>query len=270
MDYYDDVSWVSNSMLGDLKKSPRMFQKRYVTREIGARESAAFDLGSLTHAIALEPSTVPLRFVIKPEGIDRRTKAGKEAWEAFVQSSGDRKVIDNDTFKTAFRCGAALNSHPEISTLLSLKNPIIEERIDFEWFGVQCKCKPDLVLPSQGIIVDIKTTKDASPAGFRYSVEDYGYHRQAAFYLEACQRKYEKDFRFLFACVETAEPFEAAMHELDYLMISVGRKEIYQLINEYKFRKETNDWSPAWSKGINLLSGSKYYKPFVSELEEVA
>jgi exodeoxyribonuclease VIII len=49
--------------------------------------------------------------------------------------------------------------------------------------GLQLKIRPDAITRN-GWLLDIKTTSDARDAKFKWSVRDYGYDHQAAFYLK--------------------------------------------------------------------------------------
>ncbi|MBK7542908.1 MAG: PD-(D/E)XK nuclease-like domain-containing protein [Candidatus Competibacteraceae bacterium] len=70
--------------------------------------------------------------------------------------------------------------------------------------------------------VDIKTTKDASPAGFAKAVANYRYHVQQAHYLAGCAALGLPASDFVFVAVEKAEPYPVACYQLSDAAEGVG------------------------------------------------
>ena len=268
--YHADTSRISNSMLSVLKKCPQEFQGRYITKTVPHPEpSESMALGHAVHCLVLERLEFDNRFAIKPEGIDRRTNVGKAAWAEFLATADGKTVITAEDAEIAFACGAALVRHDQLGPVLSQRG-IVEKRIDFVCDEVEMRCKPDLVLPSMKLIVDVKTTSDASPKAFANSIADFGYARQASLYRDAVAMEHGVDCRFLFAVVCTKAPFEVACYELTDEAIFAGGQEASALLGEYKVRCELNDWLPVWSKGVVPIGLPKYYKHEVYEVEGVA
>jgi hypothetical protein len=268
--YHADTSRISNSMLSVLKKSPQEFLQRFFTNTMDNDQSESMLLGEMVHCLALEPTEFNDRFAIARK-VDRRTKEGKEDWAAFVAESEGKTVVDREMYITACECVESLSCHDVAKHYLVdvPRGAIIEQRIDFRWLDVDCKCKPDMVLPELGLIIDVKTTRDASPASFNRSIGDLGYARQAAFYKLACREKYGEDFRFQFFCVKTSAPYESAVYELDDASIAVGFDEVEQLLTEYKSRVASDNWIANWSSGVVNLSLPRWYDKHVFALEGV-
>ena len=268
--YHADTSRISNSMLSVLKKSPQEFLQRFFTDTMENDQSESMLLGEMVHCLALEPTKFNDRFAIARK-VDRRTKEGKEDWVAFVVESEGKTIVDREMYITACECVESLSCHDVAKHYLVdvPRGAIIEQRIDFRWLDVDCKCKPDMVLPELGLIIDVKTTRDASPASFNKSIGEFGYARQAAFYKLACREKYGEDFRFQFFCVKTSAPYESAVYELDDASIAVGFDEVEQLLTEYKSRVASDNWIANWSSGVVNLSLPRWYDKHVFALEGV-
>jgi exodeoxyribonuclease VIII len=259
-DYHADTQRLSNSMLTVLKRCPQEFHARYITKKMAHPEpSPSMALGEAVHCMVLEPEQYPDRFAIKPEGIDRRTTVGKQAWISFCEKAGSKSIIDVEDHRISESCANALLKHDQLSMVLE-RPGIVEQRIDFVCEGIEMRCKPDLVLPDIKLIVDVKTTKDASPRSFGHSLADYGYARQAALYRDAVAIQHGIECRFLFAVVCTASPFEVACYELTGEAMRQGLAEAEALVREFKQRCELNDWLPVWSKGIVPIDLPRYYK----------
>jgi hypothetical protein len=127
---------------------------------------------------------------------------------------------------------------------------------EFDLFGHRFKAKPDCIVDSMKLIVDIKTTDDASPHRWQWSAVDYGYHRQAWIYQYALHSEMIEDYRFIFAVVEKPKPSTrgipptVALYELDDATIEMGCDDTQKLVQDYETRRETNNWQQPYSSGI--------------------
>ena len=250
MSDYFKIKALSNSALTCLKQSPEVFRDRYILGKPQA-ESDAFRIGSAVHCMVLEPHLFSERYAAAPR-VDKRTKQGKADWEIFQSAVGGRELLTENENAEIIATAQAFGKHADLIDMLSSEK-IIEQPIYFELFGQQFKAKPDCVILSRSTIIDIKTTASVKPRKFAWSAMDYGYHRQAAIYMHACELKYQKPFRFLFACVEKKYPFEVSVSELDGEDVAAGWDQVEKLVDEYQRRKEQNDWLPNHSKGIVSL-----------------
>jgi hypothetical protein len=268
-DYHADTSRLSNSMLSTLKRSPQEFERRYILNNWPIEPlSKAFRIGHLVHCLLLEPTQFYDRFCCKPEGIDRRTNVGKAAWEALQIHAAGKEIVEQDEYDLAKNCMHSVFNHDQLGSLLRTEeSAVIESRVDFEVDGHPMRCKPDWLSLDRGLIVDVKTTADASPSGFAKSVASYGYYRQAALYREAIAQRHGHLCRFLFAVVCTTAPYEVACYELSDTAMQVGIDEALALLNELRKRKASNDWLPVWSKGVVPIDLPKWGVERVYEIE---
>jgi len=123
-------------------------------------------------------------------------------------------------------------------------------------FGHRFKAKPDCIVDSMKLILDIKTTDDASPHRWQWSAVDYGYHRQAWIYQKAIEAACGAEYRFIFAVVEKPKPSTrgipptVALYELDADTIGMGYQDARNLVTEYEHRLEINNWQQPYSSGI--------------------
>lgn len=255
-DYYKRQE-ISNSMLTQLAQDPFLFYEYYVADPPKEREeSEDLLIGSATHCLELELDTFCQRYIVAPE-VDRRTKEGKETYAKFLQMSEGRKVLTTKQHDLAFAMFEKLEGHADLQSLLE-HDHFVEREIYFDLEGYKCRSKLDIVIPSLRTIIDIKTTRSINPKKFGWSVADYGYHRQAAFYLAAAKSEFGGEgWRMLFACVEKTYPHHTALFELDQQAINHGYYQIGQLLTELNHRKHTNDWLPIVSRGIVPLTVPK-------------
>lgn len=218
-DYHRDPA-VSKSHLDQVAKSPAHYWTRYIDpKRVIPEPTAAMVLGTALHTAVLEPHLWREQFAVAPEGIDRRTKAGKEAWAAFEADAQGKTVLTSDDGQRIRLMAAAVHQHAASSFLLEL--PGIREASYFwtdEETGLRCKCRPDWHSADQRLIVDVKTTKDASPREFARSVAAFRYHVQANWY----QRPFPEAEQFLFIAVESQPPHLVAVYAATPEMVAAG------------------------------------------------
>jgi exodeoxyribonuclease VIII len=236
------------------------FKMRYVDDppSLPPKESDAFAMGHAVHCLALEPESFSDRFFVLPK-IDRRTKEGKAAYAEIQEASKSKTLLDGDDYADAIACVQALNNHAEFATIMAQPRRV-EVPFEFDLFGHRFKAKPDCIIDSMRLIVDIKTTDDASPHKWQWSAVDYGYHRQAYIYQHALAVETCQDYQFIFAVVEKPKPSTrgipptVALYQLDEAALLMGRWDAISLVDEYRKRLETNDWKQPYSNGLKVLS----------------
>ena len=258
-DYYANRA-LSHSKLSCLAQNPMEFKMRYVDDppSLPPKESDAFAMGHAVHCLALEPESFSDRFFVLPK-IDRRTKEGKAAYAEIQEASKSKTLLDGDDYADAIACVQALNNHAEFATIMAQPRRV-EVPFEFDLFGHRFKAKPDCIIDSMRLIVDIKTTDDASPHKWQWSAVDYGYHRQAYIYQHALAVETCQDYQFIFAVVEKPKPSTrgipptVALYQLDEAALLMGRWDAISLVDEYRKRLETNDWKQPYSNGLKVLS----------------
>jgi hypothetical protein len=244
--YHADPA-VSASHLHAIAKSPQHYWSRFLNPARPPVEpTAAMRFGSLAHCAVLESEELPNRYgVCGP----RNTKAGKEQAEQMA-AAGIEPVTAGDML-TANCMADAVRSHPYAGALLAEG----KAEQSFWWddlpTGMRCKCRPDWYFGST--VVDLKTTTDASPAGFAKSVATFRYHVQASHYLSGLHGAE----RFLFIAVEKTYPYAVAVYELDADAMRVGdelRRRDLQMIADCR---ATGEW-PGYSSTCEILSLPKW------------
>lgn len=254
-DYYA-IKALSHSMLSCLAQNPMECKMRYVDDPptLPPKDSAAFAMGHAVHCLALEPDEFEDRFVSFPK-VDRRTKDGKEFAARFEAENKGKIILDPQEFQDAMACVQALNNHPEFAAIMAQPRRV-EVPFEFDLFGHKFKAKPDCIVDSMRLILDIKTTDDASPHRWQWSGVDYGYHRQAWIYQRALEEATGESYRFIFAVVEKPKPSTkgipptVALYELDDETIEMGCDDTWRLVQDYETRRQKNNWQQPYSNGI--------------------
>jgi hypothetical protein len=240
---------VSKSHLDKVARSPAHYWASYLDPERVPQEpTQAMILGTALHTAVLEPELWDQQFAVPPQAFDRRTKAGKELAQAFEQEAAGKLVLSPDDADRIRRMADAVHQHPASRFLLDL--PGLREASYFwtdEETGVECKCRPDWHSTDRRLVVDVKTTEDASPKGFQKSVASWRYHVQAAWY----QRPLGAE-QFLFICVEKTSPFCVAVYAVTPAMFAAGARAADRDLALLAECRKTGQW-PGYSNQIQPI-----------------
>lgn len=259
---------ISSSAINTALRSPLHYHAQYVARAVERTESASMRLGTMVHTAVLEPDEWSARYIVAPD-VDRRTKAGKEAWAQFLAEAKGYEVITNEEAAKAHAMAAVVLEHPAAGPLL--RGDFVEPEREASYFwrdaetGLECRCRPDSF--DGEIIVDLKTTKDASPSffwrddegrlherhgGFARSVANYGYHVQAAWYRRGVEAVTGRMPRHVIVAVETTAPYAVAVYELDALALEEGERLCQRAITTIAECQRVGRW-PGYGDEIQRL-----------------
>jgi exodeoxyribonuclease VIII len=236
---YHALPSISKSGLDLIRRAPALYDYR---RTHPRQQTPAFRWGTLVHTAILEPETVAERTVVAPE-IDRRTKAGKEEWANFQAIAAGKEIVSEDEQIALDEICIAVRKHPGASRALDM---IREVESSIFWMdhetGIDCRCRPDAIL-TNGLILDVKTTVDASPDSFARSLANYRYHVQAAFYSDGYQAAFgEKPKGFAFLAIEKEPPYLCALYVLDATSLLRGRADYQADLRTYQACMESGEW----------------------------
>lgn len=239
---------ISNSKLQLIKKSPAHFL-HYAQKSI--KETQAMIFGRALHMALLEPE----RFESEVLGVDagRASKSFKE----LINVNKSNLVMTLDELQTINDMVFKINQNSTAQSLLSNHYNLREASIFFSRDDIRCKGRMDLFNRNDKFICDIKTTSDASPRGFMDSIKSYGYHQQAAFYIDGLKALGEEVDDFYFIAIEKTEPYAIGVYALDQDWVKAGRKENQRLINIYKDCVEKRQWH-SYTNQIEILECPKY------------
>jgi len=260
---YHRHSAVSKSHLDLVARSPLHYWARYLDpNRVEPEPTPAMLIGTALHTHVLELDQWDQRYVMAPEGIDRRTKQGKAEWEAFSVAATGRTVISKADADQVMAMAHSVFRHPAAAMLLALPGKAETTHMwTDEATGLQCKCRPDWLTDDGSLIVDLKTTEDASPAGFRKSIANWRYHVQASWYLGGLtQATGQCPDQFIFIVVEKKPPHAVAVYAADVEMVVAGTKQARLDLETLAACKAANSW-PGYSDQIETISLPPWMRP---------
>ncbi|WP_417447227.1 PD-(D/E)XK nuclease-like domain-containing protein [Kangiella sp.] len=217
------------------------------------KESDATRLGSAVHAAILEPETFDDEFIVIPK-IDKRTKAGKILAAEYEEKAQGKTIITEEQKLSVEQVVESIKRHSTASAMLS--GGEAEYSYYSEIDGVAVKCRPDYV--NQGALIDLKTCQDASADGFMRACFNFGYHIQAAYYLDIYNKVNGTDLKeFFFIAVESKAPYSVNIFKMGEIEINLGReqykKAFAQLVEYKKAGEKLEDLvSPKYSYGEGI------------------
>lgn len=228
---YHAIEALSASGAKLLLRSPAHY---LAARATPKEPTAAMRLGTIVHALVLEPDTVQASFAIMPK-FDKRTTIGKKAAEEFEQDNAGKTVVDEYTWDRANAIASSVLRHPLVAENLRDGNP--EVTLLWDQYGVPCKSRVDYMTGSA--IFDVKTCSDASPEGFARQIATFSYHVQAAHYAAGFREVVGWDLdRFVFIAVETEAPYAVGIYTLDGRSLQSGRLLMERAAQAYKVALE--------------------------------
>ena len=230
---------ISRSELWHIRESPQKF-KYY--KENPPEPTPSLLFGQVFHKILLEPDTFDEEFVVAPE-VNRRTKEGKQIWASFVSEHENQIIIPIEMCAQAKEMCEAVKKEPLAVKLLNGATEVPFFWTD-EMTGEACKCRVDVLNTeySQPIIIDVKTTSDASTDAFIRSSINYGYDFQAAMYSEGVEKNIGKKTLFVFIAIEKDPPFSVNILQADELMLRRGYDLFREYIGIYQDCKTSGNW----------------------------
>jgi len=247
---YHSLDARSSTDLRNILKSEELFMSKL--NEI-IEPTKAMQQGTALHTYFLEREKFKDEVSIKSSDIKLTTKAGKE----WVAEQKDKIIIDEEFFNIF---------------------PIIEEKIDnkasdifrigglteasFFWkdkYDIDCKCRPDYISSDFSYMIDLKTTADASPRGFKSSVIKFNYAVQAQFYLRGIEKSTnQKPSKFYFIAIEKTKPYHVEVYDLDETWLSISDKDIDEALYRIDSLRSRNYKANGYSTECTTLHPPDY------------
>jgi hypothetical protein len=266
---YDRRGEVNWSTLKLLAKSPAHYHAALLA-PVG-EDTDARQRGRAVHCAALEPERYRSEF-IEWTG---KTRNG-EKWDEFQKRHAGKEIITSTMAKAAAGMQRAVRSTPTALQYLSggqsevtLIWPFVRPDMGaVKGYTTWCKSRLDFVA-NAGAIVDLKTTRDASPGGFGREVARYSYHAQAAFYQDAYFAVTGKRLPYIFVVIEAAAPYVGAVYRCTDRAFELGREMYVGLMDRLNVCRSTNHW-PGYGEGEMDLELPAWLEPDDDESEDLS
>ena len=216
-------------------------------------------MGGCFHGMVLEPECLDEEYAVKPNEIDGKsplTKYYKETFAAMQEERPHVQWVKDDDWKTCEGMAYAIMSNSVFTHYASDIDAVAEASGFFNYNGAKCKVRPDLYT-SDGTIIDLKSTQDASEAGFRSAIRKFKYDFQACFYLEAMRALGLPAKQFIFIISEKSPPYLTASYTLTASEIDRQKPRMQKACTIWATCMETGVW-PGYPQEVVTLDLSRY------------
>lgn len=251
-----DGKFLSSHLLGDFRKSPRLYRKK-LNGEIEPTESSALAIGRAVHVLILEGrARFDEEFLVTDgpinaktgEPFGKTTKAYRE-WAA----AQTKEVIGGSDFNFMTKLRQSVWSHPVAQALL--EDGIAEQTVRTTYCGEPCQIRMDWFrsdYEGRPAICDLKTAQTLDY--FEGDARRFGYPQQLAFYREvlkaASGSEIEADCYLI--GIEKAEPYRCGVWKLTSGFLDTAAMENERAIRELQSCRISNTW-PTRTEDLRIL-----------------
>lgn len=228
---------VSKSQLDVLHRSP-LDLHRQQTGQTEREETDAMRLGTAFHAAILENRR---DYVMRPAGLDGRTKEGK----AWLAENAGKLVVPAD-FEASVDYA---RQHPQVAQLLAKPGQAEVSLFGAEEnYGTPIKGRADWLWTEGGqtFIADIKTTVDASTRAFSREILSRRYHVQAAMYRYILTRLGHDFGGWYFIALEKGSSPKCNVRVLAADALELGEAQLMKDLSLYRRCSAMRHW-PEWA-----------------------
>ena len=223
MEDYHGSSEVSSTNLRDAESSVALgiFKQRNPPPQTQAMIN-----GTAGHLCIQDMDTFLCTYVPAPQGIDRRTKAGKTEWSEFLDATADRTVLDHHIFEGCLRAHEQVWTHPEARLLLDHSEFEVSGYAEVE--GLPVKARPDADITGDLMdLLDIKTRQlgAASRDAWLRDFINWKIYLQAGLQIEVWRALGRDVSAYWYLLVELDAPFQCNLLTLDDEWLAVASSE---------------------------------------------
>lgn len=240
-------------------------------KDNGPEYKQEFEFG---HAAHLEVLGVGANVVVF-DFDDWRTKDARTARDE-ARANGQSPVLRKD-WETVEAMAATLRAHPIANTLLTAQGGRSEQSMFWQdtdpftghtvWLRGRLDRLPAIPMAGRLIVADYKTAASAEGRAFARSAANFGYHMQAAWYLDGVRALVGADDpAFVFVVQEREPPYLVNVIELDSYALEIGRARNREAINRWVECTAKNEW-PGYGTDVELV-GLPRWAQFQYEQEE--
>lgn len=247
-DYHADPDSLSSSGARTLLWSTPA--KYLEERQTPPNPKPEYDFGHAAHKFVLGKGADIVTVDADSWRTDKAKAMREDAWR-----EGKIPLLAKDVEKARVMADR-VRSHPVVAKLLAKGDAEVTGYWRDPATGVRLRWRADWLCPGQTrlVIVDYKTTKDASVRGFHKSVADYHYHQQDAWYRDGViANGLCDDPLFVFIAQEKTPPFLATVHECRPHQLERGRALNRMAIDLYAQCRVTNVW-PGYPEDVHPVN----------------
>lgn len=210
-----------------------------------------FRFGHAAHRVVLGDGPELFRL----EHTDMRTKAAKEE-RAEIEDAGGIALLP-DKFDAVVAMAKAIKVHPVASKLFDPAGGKPEQSLFWQanevWRRGRLDWLPNPRPNGRLVVPDYKTAESAHEDKFQRSMDSYGYHMQAAWYLDGVKALLgADDVSFVFVVQEKNPPYLVNVIEPDPTAVKIGRYLNRKAVELFEQCQRTGKW-PGYPANIERV-----------------
>lgn len=246
--------------------------KTFQHLDLERKQTLAMDIGSFVHDLILTPHNVEKLYAQVDGAPSRSTREGKAVFAQFqLETNKDcetapqwqrdylawkypgRTCFDKKTWDRAYEIAMAVKSNEFAMEYINKSDKEHSFFASCPETGVRIKARPD-ILP-KNLLIDFKTSRDASTEGFSREILDRWYHFQTAHYIYVLKLHGIEVDRAGWIVVENEPPYGVnfifmpdEMREQASLLHMKVLQRVANLVSNVSKEVYTNVWKPAAMK----------------------
>lgn len=206
-----------------VKQSPANYLQSLTNRV----EKKAFDLGHAAHELILERE---FKSVTVLEFDSFRSKAAQDRRDA-VYEAGGTPMLAKD-LEAAYAMERAVRTHKLADSLLQDGQAEVSALVWDEEYQIWFQVRFDW-LRTDGLIVDLKTSRSSTPDEFNRDIAAFYYHLQASLYLRAAELLGLKPQGWRWVVVQSAAPHNVFVVEYSEVDRLTGDQRMHTALRKY-------------------------------------
>lgn len=241
-EYHADDQCLSHSRLEDFIEDPALFEGRYITKRYPARESAAYEFGTLVHDALLQGGTSCVIVEIPADVLSSSGARSGSAWKQFAAEHAGKYLLKSHEIPPIREAVDAVWAHPKARAILDFKGGFNEYAIRWtdEETDIRCRALLDRFTPV--FVGDLKTTVSTNKRQFAAQAYKCGYFRQAAMYLDAAHALTGNVLGFVFIAVRKDPPYSVETFIPDEDAIGLARTENREAMRAFAACCDSGVW----------------------------
>ena len=197
--YHNKTKGVSSSCIVACDESEESYRD-YISNN--KKTTKKMDMGGYMHDCILSPDIFTRDYSLLEVDPDYSKKDNEKFIKEYHDENPGKFLLTQEQIDLCFKMKESFFSYPLLENLYKISKKEVSYFIDSgldpdieDDFIVRKKCRTDMIIPSDGIVLDLKFTEKFNEKNYiRYVIEGCNYDLKAAWYLDIVSNYYETEF----------------------------------------------------------------------------
>lgn len=243
---YCAIPEAHSTSLFNILTSPLQYKFR---KENSRFDTDAFRLGRAGHTAILEPERFERDYAVWRGKTKRDARI--EAYAQFLADNEGKTQLTVAQYDAAWRVAKAASLHPVAGPLLREAG---ESELVVRWThpstGIPCKARIDRLTTN---LIDLKLSRDITPALFSGAAARYGYAFQLAFYRDGVISTMKRTPPTKIIAIQNSEPHDIAVFNLPTETLTLGNEQVERAMAKLAECTASGEWPGAFGEEVDLL-----------------